>query len=327
MDIPRDHLNAMYMASMMYYMEGRDQSQVARTLGVSRPTVSRLLAQAREQGIVRISVVNPFANNDSQSEQIRAALSLDSVVVVAGHYVNQEQVRIQLSHAAAQFLQSILRKSDVVGVGWGRTLYKVAEVLDKNREFQLTLIPLVGGVGQIAPSFQVHAIASLFSARLGGVWHPLYVPAIIDNEDTRRILLASRDVATVANAWDRLDVAVVGIGTIPRPDVQILFGDYLDADTIGRMERAQVVGDICMHFFDIDGNARNDVFPGVFSIELEQLKMARFRVGVAGGGEKAEAIIGASRGGWINMLVTDEAAAVRILELMDGSTELDRSNE
>jgi deoxyribonucleoside regulator len=321
MTIPRDQLNTIYLAAMMYYVEGKTQNQIADSLGISRPTVSRLLAQARDEGIVQIRVINPFATSDALTGALQDALGLDMVFVVPGSAATQAQARVHLSHAAARFLESTLQRHDAVGIGWGRTLYAVAEALEPVGDYGLSIFPLLGGADQISPSFQVHTIARMFSERLGGMWQSLYAPAITENESTRELLLASRDVARIIEAWSELDVVIVGIGNMPGPDVQILFADYLDTDMMKRLERAEAVGDICMHFFDSNGQEMAVGFSGVVSIELDQLKQVPRRIGVAGGVEKAEAIIGAARGGFINILATDEAAAQRILEILGISTE------
>jgi DNA-binding transcriptional regulator LsrR (DeoR family) len=316
-----EQLKLMHLAAKMYYEEDKTQDEIAKVLEVSRPTVSRLLRQARDEGLVHITVLDPFTSVDSVANLLEETLGLSTALVVtgAGEAEAQHQIRKRIGLAAARYLSAELRPGDMLGIGWGRTLREVATALESQANLALTVVPLMGGLGQISPSFQVHELGRVFAERLGGVWQALYVPAIVTDDIARRSLLASDDVAQVIRTWDQLNVVVVGIGNLHLgSEVQMLFADYLDSDTLRRLEQRGAVGDICMHFFDSEGRPIVDGLPGVISIELDQLSRVRRRVGVAGGAEKAEAILGAVRGGYINYLITDESAALRMLELVNG---------
>lgn len=183
-----------------------------------------------------------------------------------------------------------------------------------------TVVPLMGGLGHISPSFQVHAMSRVLSEKLGGEWKTHYVPAIVESPEVRQSLLASSDARSIIEYWAKLSVAVVGIGNVDLgPEVEMLFADYLDDERFSYLRQAQAAGDICMRFFDAMGRPITDGLPGVTSIELSQLRQIPYTVGVAGGAEKAEAILGAVRAGYINVLITDETAATRILELISSA--------
>jgi DNA-binding transcriptional regulator LsrR (DeoR family) len=119
--------------------------------------------------------------------------------------------------------------------------------------------------------------------------------------------------------WGRLTAAVVGLGTADvDAEVRMLFADYLDEGTQGRLRSAGAAGDICMRFYDGDGQPIADGLRGIVGVELEQLRQAPKVIAVAGGADKARSILGALRGGYVDVLITDEAAARRILALSAG---------
>ena len=312
-----ERLELMHRVAVLYYTGNRTQNEIADELAVSRQTVSRLLSQAREEGIVKITITNPFANMELLAEALRKALNLRTVIVIPGDEGSQAQIRRHLGYAAASYLETAIGVGDLVGIGWGRTLSEVVNALNEDGHKGLTVMPLMGGLNHIAPSFQVHELARIFSEKMGGVWKPFYVPAIVENEALRRSLLESADIRQIMESWKNLNVVLVGIGNIDLgPEVHMLFADYMDDNRMSLLKQAKAVGDICMRFFDIQGNPIVDGLPGVVGIELNEIQQARLRIGIAGGAEKAEAIMGAARGGFINTLITDESAASGILDLL-----------
>ena len=313
-----DQLKLMHLSARMYYLEGRTQKEIAYELDISRPKVSRLLSQARNEGIVTIAVHDPFATVDVLAAVLRDKLGLSSVVIVPNEDGRQDQIRRHLGRAVARYLEMSIQKGDVVGIGWGRTLYETVLALNKSGDRDLTVIPLMGGLAQVSPSFQVHEMARRLSEQFGGRWMPFYVPAIVESDSILTSFLASDDVKRVVDSWSELTSVIVGIGNIDLgPEVQMLFVEYLDVDTRANLEQFRAVGDICMRFFDIQGKPIREGLPEVISIELEQLNNVPRRIGVAGGREKAEAILGAVRGGYVNVLITDETAARRIIKLVE----------
>jgi DNA-binding transcriptional regulator LsrR (DeoR family) len=311
-----EHLRVLHRVAQLYYLEQRTQDEIARALGVSRPSVSRLVRQAREEGLVVVSVRDPFDQGALLAGRLKSELNLHDAVVATGEWTDAEQVRQRLGHTAARYLAGTLRYGETVGMGWGRTLYEVASAIEPQGNLGLTIVPLVGGLGNVSPYFQVHELARRLSERLGGVQLGLYLPAIVDDQAARRVLLSSKDVRRVTDLWDHLSTAIVGIGNVDLgPEIRMLFADYLGAEATQRLRRDGVVGDICMRFFDAAGRPAPRGLQGVIGIELAQLRRASRRIAIAGGREKANAILGAARSGLVTHLITDELAARQVLEL------------
>ena len=69
-------------------------------------------------------------------------------------------------------------------------------------------------------------------------------------------------------------------------------------------------GEILSHVVDKDGKLVKDEFEEhLLSLDLEEFKKIPIRVGVAYGLDKKEAILGVLRGGYVNVLITDEKVA------------------
>lgn len=314
----REARQQMFRASRMYYVDNLTQNDIARELKASRPTISRLLQQARQEGIVEIRIIDPDATLVELEQRLARAFGLVDAVVVNSGSDTPDGARRRVGQAAAGYLARTLQNGNVVGIGWGRSLHEMAQALEPDHQINISVVPLIGGLGQISPMFQVHELARAVGSAFGGSWRSLYAPAIVDSPLLEASLRNSSDLREIAALWNKLDVAVVGIGNVESAsEVQMLFVDYLSAATQARLRELDAVGDICVRFFDSRGRLCADAVPGVVGIELKQLRKARRVIGVASGVDKARAVLGALRGRHVNILVADEAAARAALELQE----------
>jgi DNA-binding transcriptional regulator LsrR (DeoR family) len=308
-------IKLMTMAARLYYQESRTQEEIAHELGVSRPIVSRLLQRALDEGIVQITIHDPFETSPQLARELCDLTGLQSAVVVGSSFPsNQQMNQRRLGFAASQYLAENLKTNDVVGVGWGRTLASVAQYLLPRPLPGINTVPLVGGLGSISPNFQVHEITRQVAEAFSGTWQPLYFPAIISNPDALESLVNTSDFKGIARTWDRITVALVGIGNVDfDAEMQVLFAQYLDAATRQRLLEHGAVGDICMRYFDIHGRSIPQGLQGVVGIDLDCLTHIPNTIAVAGGKHKSAAILGAIRGKFIHTLITDGEAVEGIL--------------
>jgi DNA-binding transcriptional regulator LsrR (DeoR family) len=188
------------------------------------------------------------------------------------------------------------------------------EALDAERHVSIRVFPLIGGIGQVSPSFQVNDLTRRMAEALGGSWQPLYAPAFVADPQVRDVLLRHPDVGKVVGSWDHLDVAVVGIGHFVFHQHSSTFvAGYLEEHLRQTLVERGAVGDLCGRFFDVQGK-QCLVEPGVIGISLEQLRALDRVIGIAGGEEKVMAILSTLRGGYLNTLITDTVTAQAVLE-------------
>jgi deoxyribonucleoside regulator len=308
----REDLKNALRAARLYYEDGLTQRQVADELAVSRPQVSRLLARAREEGIVCINIVDPFATCEKIEGRLVEVFGLDQAVITSGEGLSGETLRRHIGLAAAEYLRNLVVDKLRVGIGWGRTLHAVVEALDAKRRVSIQVFPLIGGIGQVSPSFQVNDLTRRTAEAFGGNWQPLYAPAFVTDPQARDVLLRHPDVSKVVRSWDYLDVAVVGIGHFVHHSSTFVAG-FLDEHLFQTLAERGAMGDLCGRFFDAQGK-QCLVEPGVIGISLEQLRALDRVIGIAGGEEKVLAVLGALRGGYLNTLITDTVTAQAVLE-------------
>jgi DNA-binding transcriptional regulator LsrR (DeoR family) len=313
----REELQLMAMAAHLYYEDGLTQQEVAKAMKLSRPTISRLLIRAREEHIVTITVTDPLDNDRELADRLCQATGLSEAIITPAVPGAPDLNLKRLGISAARYLERTIQSQDVIGVGWGRTLYAVVQSLQAKQVSGVTLVPLTGGLGQISPHFQVNELIRIISENFEGVPHQLFLPAIVQHEETKASLLASEDSLVVTKIWNNLTLALVGIGNVDfETEMRVLFVNYLDEGTRQRLKATGAVGDICMHFFDQMGQPVLDGLQGVVSISLDQLRRVPNVVAVACGSSKAQAILGAICGGYIRTLLTDDLTAQAILSIL-----------
>jgi DNA-binding transcriptional regulator LsrR (DeoR family) len=128
-------------------------------------------------------------------------------------------------------------------------------------------------------------------------------------------LMANPFVQEAVEWFDHITLALIGIGSIEPSKLLMSSGNVFTADELAMLHEQGAVGDICLRFFDWHGQpVVTPLNDRVISMELEQLKQVKRSVGIAGGPRKINAIRGAINGGWINVLITDQHTAYRLMD-------------
>mgnify|MGYP000229923819 FL=1 len=295
----------MHTAAKLHYLEGLSQVEVSRRMEVSTATISRLLGLARDEGIVRIQVLD-LDEADGLGNKLAAALGLKSV------RVTESDKAVALStQVGALLIEANLAPGAVVAIGWGRTIQSVISAgLPKVPE--VVVVPMTGGMHETASHFQINEFVRMAAEQMGGEPRFLYAPSMVSPE-LHSVLLRDPRTAQLIDLWARVDVAIVGLGAYLRDGTNTSMG-------FSAAEATRVSGDVVRHYFDREGCEIR--WPGQenqMSIGRAQLERIPLSIGVAMGREKAASIIGAARSGMINALVTDTRAASQVLDLLESS--------
>ena len=286
------------------------QVEIARKLGVSTATVSRLLQRARALGIVKIQVMD-LALPEQITEQLTVALRLRRAAVID---TPSTGVLDALAAPLGGLLEEEgLSKGSVIGIGWGRAVRAVIQA-GLPRIPDVHAVALNGGLQQSARHFQINEFVRQAAEQLGGTAHFLHAP-YLSSVELRDAFLSDPLVSETTRLWDKLDCAIVGIGlphAINPPEAS--------AATLNEQAIGGAVGDVIRHYFDVSGN----LLPWageerMIAASVDQLRSVRLCVGVAATVEKAPGIVGAARSGMINALVTDTSTALAILEMLQSS--------
>ncbi|MBA2720383.1 MAG: helix-turn-helix domain-containing protein [Chloroflexi bacterium] len=303
-------LQQLIQASRLYYELGETQSRVAELLGVTRPQVSRLLKRARAEGVVEIRIVDQAAAESPAGDQLRRRFGLAAVHLAPALVGPEEISRRMIGRLAADVLRGAIRDGAVVGIGEGASISAMADAVAADEpihETGATVVPLAGGYWFAGPAREpFRRVAD----GIGGMAMGLLAPGLVDDPATKSALVAHAGVRRILELWDRLDVAVFGIGG------PIWTAAALGADAAAELDRSGAIGEVLVCPFDIDGRFVCDSLRDrTIAFDARELARIPVRIGVAGGAVKVRPILGGLRGGLLTMLVTDQRTAEAVLAL------------
>jgi DNA-binding transcriptional regulator LsrR (DeoR family) len=306
----------LYAAAKLYYTEGVTQGEVAAQLGTSRASVSRLLAEAKRQGIVRIEVLPPTesASGDLAGPLARA-LGLTTVYLslpLPNPGIGRTIVDVMggvLAPAVGRALAGAgLLPGDVLLVSSGRTVHEVAQ-FDLTALPGVVVAPTVGGNDQPEEWHQGNEITRLVAHRVGGRANYLFAPAL-PGLDLYPWLLDDASIQRVLHLWPRARCVLMGVGGPP-----LMGTDIPHFVPTGSTSLRSAVGYVCARFYDRAGyEVEFEGSERLIAVELEALRHVPVAIAVAVGSDKVDSIIAGARGGYFNQLVTDPGTATAILE-------------
>lgn len=305
---PRFTQDMLYAAAQLYYEQDATQAEVAEVLGTSRATVSRLLAEARMQGIVVIEVRRP---NTIDTADLSARLA--RILGLQAAWVGQGSGALHPGRALAPQVGQALTNADLhfgdaVLVSSGASVYEVSRS-DLPARPGVVVAPTVGGMYEPDAYYQTNEIARRMALKVQGHAEFLYAPAM-PGDDLAPMLREDRTIQRVTALWDSAKVALLGIGAPPRSRTSLPSVISRDPNTM-----IHSVGDICTRPFDRDGEPI--VFPGMdnlVAMNFDQLRRVPHAIAIAAGADKVESLIAASRARLYNELVTDVDTARALLE-------------
>jgi deoxyribonucleoside regulator len=293
-----------------FYLHGATQADIATELGLNPSTVSRHLKRARDMGIVRFEIVVPAPPAADLGRHLAAAFGLARAVVLPTGPGSTEQ----FAATAAAFVSGQLRTGTRLGLGWGETLASVIRNLVPGGVADLSIAQLAGGLREPSPGIQAHELAAQVALLYpGSRVRYLHAPAIVDSSIIRVALAHDGSVAEALAAAADSELALVGVGDVSDDATMFRYGE-VSAEDRARLVAAGAVGSMNTRFFDRGGRPVDVLEDRTIALDWVQLRAIATVVAVAAGPAKAVAIAGALRTGAVDVLVTDQATAVLLLE-------------
>lgn len=304
--------NAVIQVAWMYYQDGRNQQDIAETLGISRATVVNYLQEAREKGLIRITLAAPAFTTHRLALELSDRFGLRGAYVIPDEGTTTEEAFQRIVRGAANWLLDLIAPGDRLGVAWGRTVYELAEIVEARPIENLTVLQLVGSMAT-PYGFTAEACSTRLAQRLGARCLNLHAPAILSRAALAAELREEPILKTQLDQLETVNKLLFSVGTATAESHIVLSGLATRQDLDWNVARG-AVGVICGRFVDKHGQQ----LPGpmeerMIGIPLPRLVGLEMGILVTPGLDKVEATRAAIRGGYVTHLVTGSTVAEALL--------------
>jgi deoxyribonucleoside regulator len=307
-----EYLELLAKVAHLYYEKGLNQRQIAAQIDRHPSTISRLLEEARNEGIVRITVQYPWRTDRDLAARLIDKFDLKDAQVLLSEGMPYLKMLDGLGIVAARILADLLKDGHILGVSWGSAVYSTIQALRVSKPVQITAVQMCGAAGEsVSGGVELPRLAAEIC---GGIYRYLPAPIVVKEVSLAQSLLNEPMVREVLKLAEQADIALVGIGSVDPQVSQWLRAGYANPFELTELARLGYVGDVCGRFFTEQGEILNtDLNQRVIAVSAMSLHQIERVIAVAGGEIKVTAIRGALRSGMINTLVTDSIAANKLL--------------
>ena len=308
----------------MHYKQGMSQQEIGKKLNVSRTTISRALAQAKREGYVQIQINYPQDSAISLETTLEQKFNLKEAVIASTQ--NEQDLQDEIAFYASDYLLRTLKNHMTVALTRGVTLQHMVDYLSKDVRLKflktddVKLVPLMAAtnISTSVPkqyrmaysNYLIEEVARIFN----GNSYQMFAPQYVASAETRRVLMEEQSIKEVFDLAKSADIAIAGIGAL-NENSALINAQMIPLEEYQRLQKIGGKGELLAHILDENGKLLNDQFEQhLIGLALEDFKQIPIRVGVACGLEKKEAILSVLRGGYINVLITDEKVANYLIE-------------
>ncbi len=298
----------------MYFLQGKNQAEIAHHIGMTRSNVSRMLTEARNSGIIQIQINRPLKEDHLLAKQLISRFGLINARVVE---VNQTaQLLPKLGQVASKELLDLIKPGWILGAAWGTGISATVEQLDPPQPIpEIKIVQLLGALGARIKEYDGHAIVRRLGEKLDAEGIYINAPFLVENEEVAESLMKNKNVRESMSFAEMSDIALLGVGSSELMYCSYYLADYVTRDEILEVQKAGAIGDVCGRFFNLEGEiCAKDFQKRLIGISVEDLMNIPIRIGVAGGPSKIGPIIGALRSGLINVLVSDQATVREVID-------------
>ncbi len=302
--------------AVSYYQDGATQEEISKKYTISRAKVGRLLKQARDEGIVEITVkYHPVFSAKIEQRLIerfgvrRALIALDQP--------NDEAQRQQVAGLVSNYLTSTLKNGMVVTVGQGRNVSAVAHHVGVIPPRDCKFVCSIGGIHPRGGMFNADHICRQLAKKYGGSAETLYAPAYAENPEQKRVFMQNSTVKQTLDLARKADIALVGIGDMSENSYMVDLGWFTPEEVVQSRLNQGVVGDFAGHdFFDVHGRIANTVMNDrVIGLGIDEFRPIAEVIAIAAENSKPLALLGALRTGAIDVIATSVSNALTVLNL------------
>ncbi|MCF0145320.1 MAG: sugar-binding transcriptional regulator [Eubacterium sp.] len=303
----------MFRILKAFYLDQISQKDIAESEGLSRASISRAVKEGFEKGYVSISLNLPGGRVTEIEDTLKQKFHLDTACVTRVDTYNETSYEKDVALALSDYLDTVLRDGDIIGLSWGRTLNTMAQNLRPRSRKKIRFVSMNGGMSRGPRDSSAEQVLHNFAVAFDAPGDYLPLPFRADNKEIVSALMQDKEIKAIFELIDRANIAIFSLGGIIQNSLLYISGYYTEAG-YQELESKGYVGDICSRFYKIDGTHMDDAFYNrSIGITLEELAKKERKICIVTEPEKARALLGALRGHYIDSLFMDERTAKALL--------------
>lgn len=316
-----------YILRGIYYNQPIGRRSLAYELNMGERAVRTEVNILKEQGLLNIESMGMYVTEDGKKiignlsgvihrlkgiteleKKLEEVLQVEKVLIVPGNSDDNSLVLKDMGKTTCMYLKKSVRDDYIIGITGGTTMAHVAEEMPKGKVAKgIMVTPARGGLGKDVET-QSNSIAAKLAKKLEGSYRLLHIPDNIDKAALDAVL-AITDVKDVLGLIDDMNILIFGIG---RADI-MAERRQLSQGEIDKLIEKGAVAEAFGHYFDINGE---EIWESpTVGLSLEGFQNIEKVIGVAGGVDKADAIISVASLREKMTIITDEGAAKKIIEM------------
>ncbi len=311
----KEKVNLLVNISKLYFENDYSQQMIAKKFNISRTYVSKLINEAKVRGIVEVKIYDPYKSETQIEMSLKEKFNLLKAIVVPS--INSElDLFNRVGKAAGNYLDTIIKDNDIIGVAWGSTLYAFSNQIIKRDDLKnITVVQLCGGISNIELNIYANEIPKNIADAYKGIPYILPLPAVLDYIKVKDAVIKDKNISGVLGLANRSNIAIFTMGPFGYEGALMRAG-YIDRNDVDTLIAKGAVGDICTHIINESGDICDESLDKrTIAVELCELKKKEYRIGIAVGKNRIKCIYAALKAGYSNVLVTDEETASELLNL------------
>lgn len=297
----------------LYYIQNKSQKEISALLGISRPQICRLITAAREMEIVNISIANPYVRETELENRIIEQYTISDAWVVDSSCTDGGSLMQSFAREAARLIEDYMPQDSKVGVMSDYTGKAIIDSMEQSPKKLKMVVPLIGGISTTNMNVHADTLALKLAALHGAGALNLNAPAVVSDAGLADSLKKEESIAKVLEAGRKVDISLVGIGTLSTNATNIQLGSLKKQD-VDELQGQGAVASICSSYLNREGQeVGEEITHRTIGVSLSDMKKSRI-IAAAIGDSKVEAIRAVLKSGKIDVLVTDIVTAKKILE-------------
>lgn len=301
-------LGLLYKIAKLYYIDNLNMKQIAERYRISISTVSRNLQSARDKEIVRILINYDSKMNEEIESNLEERYGIRECYIISSAE-SQQSVFRDTAKVLEDIFDRYVKDGDYIGVSWGETEKGIFDNLSIRNKKEVNVIPIVGGLGEIETGTNTNSIAKVLATEFEGNGYLIHAPAILDNEEAKKVVQNERNTERILQLWDKLNLAIMGVG-ITTKDSSLIKHKALTEKEIEYLQNLEVIADVNINFLNREGaSVPNNINRKLIRMDLKEIKKVETVIIIAFGNNKAEGIHAVVKGNIADILIIDDNIA------------------